>query len=84
MIKSIYKDAPYHSPSDNTVKNRAPINGQSALDNSVQVKPTSPRRVGVDVQNNEIVVLDKTRYLSDQVDEYHGHVREWDALDNKQ
>ena len=81
---NIYKDDPYHGASDNAVKSKTPINGQSALDNSIQVKPTSPRRVGVDVQNNEIVVLDKTRSLSDQVDEYHGHVREWDALDNKQ
>ena len=81
---NVYKDAPYHGTSDNSVKSRAPTNGQIALDNSVQVKPTSPRRVGVDIVNNEIVVLDKTRALSDQVDEYHGHVRDWDALDNKQ
>uniref|UniRef100_UPI001FCE5B78 RHS repeat-associated core domain-containing protein n=2 Tax=Escherichia coli TaxID=562 RepID=UPI001FCE5B78 len=81
---NVYKDAPYHGTTDNSVKSRAPINGQGALDNSVQVKPTSPRRVGVDVANNEIVVLDKTRSLSDSMDEYHGHVREWDALDNKQ
>ncbi|MGO3414238.1 MAG: hypothetical protein ACTIMC_10940 [Kluyvera intermedia] len=41
-------------------------------------------RVGVDIANNEIVVLDKTRSLTDNIDEYHGHVRDWDALDNKQ
>ncbi|WP_446326606.1 PAAR-like domain-containing protein [Citrobacter sedlakii] len=81
---NVYKDAPYHGATDNSVKSRAPINGQAALDNSIQVKPTSPRRVGVDISNNEIVVLDKTRSLSDHVDEYHGHVRDWDALDNKQ
>lgn len=81
---NVYKDAPYHSSTDNSVKSRAPTSGQTALDNSVQVKPTSPRRVGVDVANNEIVVMDKTRSLSDTVDEYHGHVRDWDALDNKQ
>ncbi len=81
---NVYKDAPYHGTTDNSVKIRAPTNGQTALDNSVQVKPTSPRRVGVDIANNEIVVLDKTRFLSEHVDEYHGHVRDWDALDNKQ
>ncbi|EON4443983.1 RHS repeat-associated core domain-containing protein [Escherichia coli] len=81
---NVYKDAPYYGTTDNSVKSRAPTNGQGALDNSVQVKPTSPRRVGVDVANNEIVVLDKTRSLSDSMDEYHGHVHEWDALDNKQ
>ncbi|WP_197094807.1 hypothetical protein [Erwinia sorbitola] len=81
---NVYKDAPYHGIFDNSVKSRAPINGQTALDNSVQVKPTSPRRVGVDITNNEIVVLDKTRSLAGNIDEYHGNVRDWDALDNKQ
>lgn len=38
----------------------------------------------MDVPNNEIVVMNKTRALSDTVDEYPGHVRDWDALDNKQ
>ncbi|MFW4262330.1 polymorphic toxin MafB class 1, partial [Neisseria meningitidis] len=51
-----YKDASYHGKNDNSVKSRAPTNGQAALDNSVQVKSTSPRRVGVDKANNEIVV----------------------------
>lgn len=32
---NVYKDTPYHGASDNSVKNRAPINGQTALDNSV-------------------------------------------------
>jgi RHS repeat-associated protein len=48
----------------------APKDGQAALDNSTQVKDTSPRRVGVDVANNEIVVLDQT-----SEGEFHGHVR---------
>ena len=37
-----YKDVSYHGKNDNSVKSRAPINGQAALDNSVQVKSTSP------------------------------------------
>ncbi len=82
--RKVYKDAPYHGATDNNVKSRAPLNGQAALDNSVQVKPTSPRRVGTDVPNNEIVVLDKTRTQPNGIEEYHGHVRDWDALDNKQ
>jgi len=41
----------------------------------VQVKSNSPRRVGVDVVNNEIVVLDQT--LNNV---FHGHVREWIEL----
>ena len=37
-----YKDVSYHGKNDNSVKSRAPTNGQAALDNSVQVKSTSP------------------------------------------
>lgn len=69
-----------HGRTDNAVKNRAPIDGQAALDNSVQIKPTSHRRVGIDNVNGEIVVLDRTREISDGVEEFHGHVREWDDL----
>jgi hypothetical protein len=53
----------------------APTNGQATLDRSVQVKPTSPRRVGVDPSTGEIVVFDRT-----QGNVYHGHVRSWDGL----
>ena len=75
-----YQNADYHGKTDNAVKNRAPTNGQEALDNSVQVKPTSNRRVGVDRDNNELVVLDKTLTHANGVDEYHGHVRSWGEL----
>jgi hypothetical protein len=34
----------------------------------------------VDVSNNEIVVLDKTRTLPNGDELFHGHVREWNAL----
>ncbi|MFJ1599219.1 polymorphic toxin-type HINT domain-containing protein [Streptomyces sp. NPDC088261] len=63
-----------------------PLNGQAALDNSVPVKGTSPRRVGVDVENGEIVVLDRTVQRPCKCggggtnDIYHGHVREWGDL----
>jgi hypothetical protein len=57
------------------VSSPEPTNGQVALDNSVQIKPTSPRRVGVDAANGEIVVLDQ--HLPDT---FHGHVRSWDDL----
>jgi hypothetical protein len=74
-IKRTFEPAPYHGKADNTVKSRGPANGQIALDNSVQVKPNSPRRVGVDHQNGEFVVLDRT-----QNETYHGHVRAWADL----
>jgi uncharacterized protein RhaS with RHS repeats len=83
-LNRIYKDASYHGRTDNAVKSRAPTNGQAALDNSIQVKNTSPRRVGVDVTNREIVVLDRTQTFPNGVEEYHGHVREWDDLHTDQ
>ncbi|HFR8757093.1 TPA: polymorphic toxin-type HINT domain-containing protein [Neisseria gonorrhoeae] len=79
-----YKDAPYHGKNDNSVKSRAPTNGQAVLDNSVQVKSTSSQRVGVDKTNNEIVVLNQTRIFNDGSAEYHGHVRNWKNLHTDQ
>jgi hypothetical protein len=67
--------ASYHGKTDTPVKSKGPANGQDALDNSVQVKPTSPRRIGVDPDTQEIVVFDRTGG-----DVYHGHVRPWDKL----
>jgi hypothetical protein len=43
---------------------------ESALDNSVQVKPTSPRRVGINVDSRVFMIFDITWNNS-----YHGHVR---------
>jgi hypothetical protein len=76
-IKRTFEPAPYHGKADNAVKSRGPTNGQIALDNSVQVKPSSPRRVGVDRQTGEFVVLDRTQK---QNETYHGHVRAWAEL----
>jgi hypothetical protein len=71
----IYKDAPYHHQHSQGAKSKAPTHGQDTLDKSVQVKPTSPRRVGVDETTDEFVVFDETGG-----NEYHGHVREWHEL----
>jgi hypothetical protein len=67
--------ASYHGKTDTSIKSKGPTNGQEALENSVQVKPTSPRRIGVDPETNELVVFDRTGG-----DVYHGHVRPWDKL----
>jgi hypothetical protein len=67
--------ASYHGKTDTPVKSKGPTNGQEVLENSVQVKSTSPRRVGVDPATNELVVFDRTGG-----DVYHGHVRPWDKL----
>lgn len=69
-----YEKAPYHNKGNN-IKSAAPKNGQAALDNSVQIKSTSPRRLGY--AEKELVVLDQT---SPGV--FHGHVREFNQLTN--
>lgn len=71
-----YEAAPYHGTTSNSVKNKAPENGQEALDNSVPIKPdTTTRRVGIDEKTGEFVIFDEH---SDG--KYHGHVRSWDEL----
>ncbi len=67
--------ASYHGKTDTPVKSKGPTNGQEALENSLQVKPASPRRIGIDPDTNEFVVFDRTGG-----DVYHGHVRPWDKL----
>ncbi|MEE9681493.1 S-type pyocin domain-containing protein [Pseudomonas moraviensis] len=67
--------ASYHGKKDTPHKSKGPSNGQKALESSVQVKPTSARRIGVDPDANELVVFDRT---GGEV--YHGHVRPWDKL----
>lgn len=64
------------------MKSKAPTNGQAALDNSVQIKDTAPRRVGIDAGNDEFVVLDRTRTHANDDEEFHGHVRCWCDLHN--
>lgn len=53
----------------------APSDGQLTLEASVQVKPESPRRVGVDKVAQEYVVFDETVPGT-----FHGHTRTWDQL----
>ena len=70
-----FEGASYHGTVDNAVKSRGPLDGQGALDLSVQVKPTSPRRVGIDYDAGDFVVFDRTINST-----YHGHVRPWKDL----
>ncbi|NAS20650.1 DNRLRE domain-containing protein [Herbidospora sp. NEAU-GS84] len=89
--KDIYEAGGKHGPtarnSSRGQNSAEPKNGQAALDNSVQVKGTSPRRIGIDKDNGEIVVLDRTRQAACGCDGadgtnniWHGHVRPWDDL----
>jgi hypothetical protein len=76
---SRFEGSPKHREGDTPESSRAPKDGQAALANSVQVKTTSPRRVGIDAENREIVVLDQT-----VEGVFHGHVRSWDELTDHQ
>ncbi|WP_113672604.1 RHS repeat-associated core domain-containing protein [Vallitalea guaymasensis] len=69
----VYEDASYHGKVGNSVKSKAPTDGQDALNNSISIGPNTDRRIAV--SNGEFVVLDKTREGL-----YHGHVRGWDDL----
>jgi len=72
-----YEGSPKHHSNADPGIGDAPANGQATLDNSVQVKSTSPRRVGVDPATGEIAVFDET-HPGQKV--FHGHVRTWDQL----
>ncbi|EIC03576.1 hypothetical protein YSBL_2747, partial [Acetivibrio thermocellus YS] len=67
----IYEDADYHGKVDDSIKSKKPQDGQFALDNSVDIRDTSKRRVGIDI-NGDFVVLDHTGG-----EKFHGHVRPW-------
>lgn len=75
VVNLRYEDAAYHGKKGNSVKSKRPANGMEALANSVLVKPTAPRRIGIDPQTQEFVVIDLTE---DGI--YHGHLRPWEAL----
>ena len=68
-----YEKADYHGKTNNSVKNKAPNNGQEALDNSVSIGKNTTRRVGI--SDGEIVVFDETTKGV-----FHGHVRSWSDL----
>jgi uncharacterized protein DUF6861/SH3 domain-containing protein len=81
MKRLEYEASPKHGTeargTSKGVSNPAPRNGQAALDHSLQIKDTSPRRVGIDYEAGEFVVFDETHPNSGI---YHGHVRTWDEL----
>ncbi len=74
-----FEPSPKHGPEKCGDVSAGPKDGQTALDNSTQVKGTSPRRVGVDKANGQIVVLDQT-----SKGQFHGHVRSWSELSDQQ
>jgi hypothetical protein len=74
-----FEAAPYHGATARGGKSAGPINGQDALDYSLQVKGTSPRRVGIDYETGDFVVFDRTGG-----NKFHGHVRTWSELSQEQ
>lgn len=52
-----------------------PTSGQALLDHSVQIREESPRRIGVDPVNNEIVI-----FMQHLPGVFHGFVVEWENL----
>jgi hypothetical protein len=79
MRRLVYEASPKHGTVARGNVSAAPVNGQSALDVSVQLKATSTRRIGIDYQEGQFVILDET---SEGV--FHGHVRSWAQLDQAQ
>jgi RHS repeat-associated protein len=75
MRRLEFEASPKHGPVAKGKVSAGPRFGQEALDTSLQVKPTSPRRVGIDYEAGEFVVFDRTREGV-----FHGHVRPWSEL----
>jgi hypothetical protein len=86
-----YESSPKHGGKSRSVGGKRvakePADGAAALEFSFQISSGSPRRVGVDVKNNEIVILDRTGNLVSGKrvvgGVYHGHVRSWEELDRE-
>ena len=81
LIGGIYEHNPKHprwtaGGPTGTRASKAPKNGQKALEESVQIKPTSPRRIGVDDDVKEFVIFDEH-----VPGKFHGHVRTWADLE---
>ncbi len=82
MRRPIYREGSGHGPKSRPGKSRAPKNGQYALDRSVQVKPTNDRRrIGLDEDENFVVLDRDTTGSGSHPDIYHGHVRTWGELE---
>lgn len=80
MIKpgpnGLYEDASYHHKNSSGIKNPAPTDGQHALDNSLKIEgKNSSSRIAI--SHDEFVVL-----MEDFPNKFHGHVRNWNDLDD--
>ncbi|MEU4341497.1 hypothetical protein AB0H00_09535 [Nocardia sp. NPDC023852] len=75
--KLTFEPSPKHGPEQRGNAAPEPTHPQETLDKSVQIKPTSSRRVGYDSETGEFDVFDET-YPESGI--FHGHKRAWDEL----
>jgi hypothetical protein len=77
-VNRYYVANPKHGLTGYSNVSPEPTNGRAVLDTSVQVKPTSPARIGVDPGTGEIVVFQRTGNVIEGGEiiggEYHGYV----------
>jgi filamentous hemagglutinin len=83
--RRVYKRNPKHGRWDRGIISREPVNGQDALDWSVPVKTTSRVRIGIDYEDDAIVVFRRHvlgEFLDRPWDEvFHGYVVAWKGLE---
>ncbi len=75
MGRLVYVSNPKHRVRKRGRVSAEPSNGQEVLDRSVRITEHSPRRIGVDPVNKEIVV-----FMQHLPDVFHGFVVEWRNL----
>ena len=76
MRRLRFEPNPKHSRKKRGRVSAQPTNGQSVLDNSVQIREESPRRLSVDELNQEIVI-----FMQHLPNVFHGFVVEWKDLE---
>lgn len=76
MANLTFEPNPKHRGKKRRRVSAQPTDGQAALNNSVQISERSSRRVGVDRENEEIVVL-----MEHLPGIFHGFVVEWNELE---
>lgn len=75
MRRLVFAPNPKHRSRKRGQISPQPTNGQTVLDRSVQVTKGSPRRVGVDPINGELVI-----FMQHLPNVFHGFVVEWREL----
>ncbi|MGH9874666.1 MAG: hypothetical protein ACRD9S_19585 [Pyrinomonadaceae bacterium] len=76
MSRLLFEPNPKHHGKKRGRISAQPTNGQEVLDTSVQIRKESPRRLGVDVMNREIVI-----FMQHLPDVFHGFVVDWTDLE---